>query len=107
MELCDQFIGMFGDIAQIEKTKTRIRHLLMFAQDHIFCNGEIFDHAVAHAFFGDIREHTICNIARCKVGDIFAFEKNFSRSYLAQAGDGFRQFPLTVAGNTRNAKNFT
>ena len=71
--------------------------LMMFTQDHVFSNREILDHPIAHTFFRDIGKHPFCEVARCKAGDIFPFEDDASARDLAQAGDRFRQFTLTVA----------
>ena len=87
MKLFDQILGMFGDVAQVEKTITRVRQLMMFTQDHIFSNGKFIDHAIAHAFFGDVGKHTVCDLARSKIGDLPAFEKNSSTGDFAQAGN--------------------
>jgi hypothetical protein len=61
----------------------------MFTQDHILCNGEIFDHAIPHSLFRDIRKHAVCDIARGKVGHIFAFKDYTSTCDFAQACDRF------------------
>ena len=79
---------------------------MMFTQDHVFSNGEILDHPIAHPFFGDIGKHAVSDLARGKRGDVPAFKEDFTAGGFSQAGDGLRQFALTVAGDTRDLPGF-
>ena len=70
---------------------------MMLAQDHVLRDGEILDHAIPHAFFGDVGEHALGQFSRGKACDIFAFEDDTSVGELAQAGDRLCQLTLPVS----------
>ena len=80
---------------------------MMFAQDHIFCDGEIPDHAIAHSFFGDIGQHSVGQITGRKASDILPLQKDMSAGYFSQTCNGLRQFALTITGNTGDPQDFT
>ena len=91
MEFLDQLIRVTGDIPQIQEARTRIGLFLMFTQDHIFGNREVFDHAIPHPLFRNVGKHTVSDVARGEVGHILAFQDHTSTRDLAQAGDRFGQ----------------
>ena len=74
LEFFDQFIGMPGNVAQVQKAGAGKRLFLMFAQDHVFRDSEILDHAVPHAFFGDVGKHAVGQVAGGKARDILPFQ---------------------------------
>ena len=51
---------------RFKKSETGEWLFVMFAQDHVFGNGKIPDHAIAHSFFGDIGKHSVGQIAGSK-----------------------------------------
>src|SRR6266508_2009362 len=96
---------MARNATQVQETSPGVWLLVMFSQDHIFCNGKLFDHAIAHAFFRDIGEHSISQITRSKISNIIPFEANSTSSYFSQTGDCLRQFTLTVPRDTCNSQD--
>jgi hypothetical protein len=96
---------MASNTAQVQEPGAGKWLFMMLAQNHVFGDGKIPDHAIAHAFFGDVGEHAVGEIARLKAGHIFAFEDYASLCNLAQASDRFRQLALAIARNTGDAKD--
>jgi hypothetical protein len=65
---------MAGNLAQVENRSWSNGMFVVFAQDHVFGDGEVFDHAITHTFFGDVGKHAVGDFTGGEIGNILPFE---------------------------------
>ena len=78
----------------------------MFAQDEVLGHGEVADHAVAHALFGDVGQPARDEMRGRRAGDVLPFEEDLTLRGGPQAVDHLGQLALPIARYARQPQDF-